>query len=373
MTTDNETDGGPMLTIEGLRKTYHTRHGEVEASKGLTFTVDEGEILALVGPSGCGKTTALRCVAGLETPDGGRIVIDGREVYSASAKSAVSPEHRDVGMVFQSYAVWPHMTVYENVAYPLRVSKERIPREELDRRVREALALVRISELADRRPAMLSGGQQQRVAIARAVARGSKVLLFDEPLSNLDAKLREEMRGELRALCKSVGATVLYVTHDLSEALALADRLLVLDGGTIAQEGAPEDIYFRPRSVFVASFLGHQNLLSGNATAQGDRIRIDTPVTSFTVGADASPVQTGAVSAVIRPEALSIRPVPDGQHDATIEESLFLGSTVEYLIRGKTGESLIARLPSLGERLAVQRTVAVTVDPSGVTLIDESA
>src|SRR5215469_11886998 len=241
------------------------RYGAVPAVNGISFTVGQGEHVTLLGPSGCGKTTTLRAVAGLEEPVGGSIRIDGETVFSTAQRRNVPTERRGVSMVFQSYAVWPHMSVVENVAYGLRVRK--LPRAQVAEAVERALDLVQMRALADRSAALLSGGQQQRVALARAIAFSPTVLLFDEPLSNLDAKLRAEMRVELRALQRRLGVTSLYVTHDQEEALAISDRVIVMNVGGIEQIGAPEDIYNRPKTRFVADFVGSANLIGGRITA----------------------------------------------------------------------------------------------------------
>src|SRR6516162_3791922 len=240
------------------------RYGAVPAVNGVSFTVGQGEHVTLLGPSGCGKTTTLRAVAGLEEPVGGSIRIDGETVFSTAQRRNVPTERRGVSMVFQSYAVWPHMSVVENVAYGLRVRK--LPRAQVAEAVERALDLVQMRSLADRSAALLSGGQQQRVALARAIAFSPTVLLFDEPLSNLDAKLRAEMRVELRALQRRLGVTSVYVTHDQEEALAISDRVIVMNVGGIEQIGSPEDIYNRPRTRFVADFVGSANLIAGRVT-----------------------------------------------------------------------------------------------------------
>src|ERR1700760_2853471 len=237
------------------------RYGDVTAVDSIGFAIAPGEMVTLLGPSGCGKTTTLRAVAGLETPTGGAIRLNGDTVYSATDRRNVPAEKRGVSMVFQSYAIWPHMTVFDNVAYGLRVRKR--PQAEVRANVERVLGLVQMQAFADRPASKLSGGQQQRVAVARAIAFSPSVLLFDEPLSNLDAKLRAEMRVELRELQKELGITALYVTHDQEEALAISDRVIVMNGGRIEQLGSPEDIYNRPRSRFVADFVGSANLITG--------------------------------------------------------------------------------------------------------------
>ena len=235
------------------------KFGDFTAVSGVDLAVREGEFVTLLGPSGCGKTTTLRMVAGLEQNTGGRISIGGRVVSDAERGLFVPAEHRALGMVFQSYAIWPHMTVFDNVAYPLRV--RRMGRSDIRARVLEALKLVEMADYADRPAPALSGGQQQRVAIARALVFEPALLLLDEPLSNLDARLRAQMGSEFRALQKRLGITSLYVTHDQQEAMALSDRVVVMQAGRVLQIGAPEEIYQRPLSQAVASFFGSPNLL----------------------------------------------------------------------------------------------------------------
>ena len=245
------------IEVQDLRIQY----GPVVAVHGVSFTVQPGEQLTLLGPSGCGKTTTLRALAGLERPSGGTIRIGGQAMFSGARHIDIPAEKRGLSMVFQSYAIWPHMTVFDNVAYGLRVRKR--PRAEIETKVRAALDLVQMARFADRRASQLSGGQQQRVALARACAFSPQVVLFDEPLSNLDAKLRADMRIELRELQHRLGVTSVYVTHDLEEALAMSDHIVVMHDGVIAQAGTPAEIYDRPRNAFVADFVGSSNLVSG--------------------------------------------------------------------------------------------------------------
>jgi iron(III) transport system ATP-binding protein len=247
----------PHIEVDALEVHY----GRVPAVAGVSFCVQPGEQLTLLGPSGCGKTTTLRAIAGLEQPTGGEIRIGGRPVYSSARGVNVPAEKRGLSMVFQSYAIWPHMSVFDNVAYGLRVRRE--GREEIAEKVDRALDMVQMSAFRDRRASQLSGGQQQRVALARAFVFQPSVLLFDEPLSNLDAKLRADMRIELRELQHRLGITSVYVTHDLEEALAISDRIVVMRNGAIEQIGTPADIYNLPRNAFVADFIGSANLIRG--------------------------------------------------------------------------------------------------------------
>src|SRR5467141_5280965 len=247
----------PHIEVDRLELYY----GSVPAVRGVSFNVLPGEQLTLLGPSGCGKTTTLRAIAGLEQPSAGEIRIDGVPVYSSERGIHMRAEKRGLSMVFQSYAIWPHMTVFDNVAYGLRVRRR--PEAEVTTRVREALDLVQLGELGARSASRLSGGQQQRVALARAFVFSPSVLLFDEPLSNLDAKLRAEMRVELKELQRRLDITSVYVTHDQEEALAISDRVIVMNVGVIEQIGTPQEIYDRPRSRFVADFVGSANLIRG--------------------------------------------------------------------------------------------------------------
>jgi iron(III) transport system ATP-binding protein len=254
-----------MLAVERLTKIFENSTDQIAGGvRDVSFRLEPATFFTLLGPSGCGKTTTLRCIAGLETPDEGRIAVEGRVLFDAKARINVPVEQRSVGMVFQSYAIWPHMTVAENVAFPFTVSKQRrYSRAEIEEGVRRALAIVGLDGFQPRSATRLSGGQQQRVALARAVVHEPRLLLLDEPLSNLDAQLRDEMRGELKRLQSKIGITTVYVTHDQSEALALSDQIAVMDRGRISQIGSPQDIYFRPVNPFVARFVGATNLLSG--------------------------------------------------------------------------------------------------------------
>ena len=304
------------IDLVGLEKAY----GATRVVKGLGLRVQSGELVALLGPSGCGKTTTLRMIAGLDHPDAGEISIDGQAVFGPGVR--VPPERRGLGMVFQSYAIWPHRTVAENVAYPLRLRK--LPRAEREARVVEALGWVRMAPLRDRMPHQLSGGQLQRVALARAMVGRPRVLLLDEPLSNLDAALREELRAEIATLRTRLGTTMVYVTHDQAEALALADRIAVMNGGLLEQLDAPDTLYRHPATPFVAGFVGGANLLEGEVEPQAAAflcagVRFDLPASLAR--------KPGRATLVVRPEDLAVGP---GGTPLTLSARLFLGHAVEY-------------------------------------------
>jgi len=258
-----------MIRIQNLHMYYQTERGRVHAVRGIDLDIQQGQFFTLLGPSGCGKTTTLRSVAGLETPEEGEIFVGDDLVFSSTARKVVPPYSRDIGMVFQSYAIWPHLNVFENVAFPLREMKRRLSQREIRDKVERALSLVHLDGLADRPAPFLSGGQQQRLALARAIVKEPRVLLLDEPLSNLDAKLREETRFELRELVKRLGITTLYVTHDQLEALTMSDIVAVMEQGRIAQQGSPVEIYQSPQDRFVANFIGLTNFIDGRVKAAG--------------------------------------------------------------------------------------------------------
>jgi iron(III) transport system ATP-binding protein len=251
------------VTLKNIKKAFD---GRVNAIAHLNLTIQHGEFFVLLGPSGCGKTTTLRCIAGLEDPEEGQIFIDNEAVLDKARGKFVNPEKRDIGMVFQSYALWPHMTVWDNIAYPLKTRK-RIKEAE-KHQIRSVLDLVDLNALTERYPSELSGGQQQRVALARAIVSHPRVLLFDEPLSNLDASLRIKLRLELRRLQKDIGYTAIYVTHDHAEALALADRIGIMRAGDLEQVGTPSEIFLKPKSRYVAEFVGFENIIAAQILAQ---------------------------------------------------------------------------------------------------------
>ena len=317
------------LTIRNLTKSY----GKTQVLKSFSEVFQDGEFVTLLGPSGCGKTTMLRMIAGFEIPTSGEIWIDDQLV--SGGKTLLPPEKRDIGMVFQSYAVWPHMTVFENVAYPLRI--QHVKKPELDSRVRRMLEVVHLSQYAERLPNQLSGGQQQRVALARALLAQPKLLLLDEPLSNLDAKLRESMRFEIKDIARESGITVVYVTHDQTEAMAMSDRIFLLNGGVVQQSGSPDEIYNHPANPFVADFLGKVDFFRGEATAE----RVFLPEWEQSLP-NPAPAVTGPVTVGIRPENIRIVPAEEGI-PGTVEKLYYLGDTTDCRLRvGKASVRLIA-------------------------------
>lgn len=317
------------LSVENLHLTY----GDNPVLKGVSMDLKRGEVVSLLGPSGSGKTTLLRAVAGLEKPSQGRIVIGNSAVYNGSARSEIPAEERNLGLVFQSYALWPHKTVFENVAYPLKLRK--IASAEITQRVQAVLDQLGLGHLAKRHPHQLSGGQQQRVAIGRALVYNPPVILLDEPLSNLDAKLREEARVFLRELIIKLGLSALMVTHNQNEAMAISDRILLLNNGKIEQQGTPQEMYGSPTTLFTAEFMGSNNRLPGKVVAlEGDRARIEGKDWALWGKAGAG-VQVGQEgSAVIRVERVRLGEDPQGnQLELPLLASMYLGDRWEYLFR----------------------------------------
>jgi ABC-type Fe3+/spermidine/putrescine transport system ATPase subunit len=321
-----------FLEVERLVAGY----GPVVAVNGIDFAVRKGEHVTLLGPSGCGKTTTLRAIAGLESPRGGRIVIDGTPVCDVAAGRHTPPERRGLSMVFQSYAIWPHMTVFDNVAFGLRARG--IGRERARPAVERALALVDLAGFGDRPATQLSGGQQQRVALARAIAYDSKVVLLDEPLSNLDAQLRVAMRAELRDLRRRLGFTAVYVTHDQEEAFALSDRIIVMRSGRIEQQGTPSEIHGAPRTRFVAGFLGMANIFAAEISSLSDspdvvEVRLGREIVLLA----RDPWRDGPVSRLavgFRPTEVHLEAGTDGEGTpGIISRTLFLGDVTHYYVR----------------------------------------
>ena len=328
---------------------------------GVSVTIARGEFFSLLGPSGCGKTTTLRMIAGFESPDAGRVLLGGADV------AGVPPYRRDVNTVFQDYALFPHLTVARNVAFGLDVGGT--PRAESERRVAESLAMVRLEGLGDRRPHELSGGQRQRVAVARAIARRPSVLLLDEPLGALDLQLRKEMQLELKHLQRRLGTTFVHVTHDQEEALALSDRIAVLDGGRVAQVGTPEELWDRPATAFVARFLGDANLLAGTVRSiDADGARIDVPGGSV-VATDAAGYAVGArVTVVVRPDRFAV--AADGALTGMVEETVFGGADVRLVVRLTPEVCVTVRRAADAEpRLAAGDAVRLGAHAAAVRLV----
>jgi len=349
------------------------RYGAVTAVRGVSFDVAPGEHVTLLGPSGCGKTTTLRAIAGLEHPESGEIRIDGQPVFSSTARVRVPPEQRGLSMVFQSYAIWPHMTVFDNVAYGLRVRKMALA--EIAERVGGALDLVQMRELATRSASKLSGGQQQRVALARAFVFGPAVLLFDEPLSNLDAKLRAEMRLEIKELQRALGITSVYVTHDLEEALAISDRIVVMRDGTIEQIGTPAEIYDRPRNRFVADFVGSANLIEGRPRpelAGPGQVALETAGGAVVHGiAHGRPAGERACFSVRTVHVRLSRERPAAAVNvwpATVRRRVFQGDFTQYHLDWD-GRALVVRDVS-ADPVAEGSTVYLTVEPRHCVLLE---
>ena len=348
-----------MIEIEDLKKQYVSDDGTPGGGVfGISFNVAEGELFTLLGPSGCGKTTTLRSIAGLELPERGRISLAGKDIYNSATRVSVPMYERDIGMVFQSYAIWPHMNVFENAAYPLKVSRTRnFSRKEIHEKVVEILEMVGLGEFIRRPSTQLSGGQQQRLALARALTREPRLLLLDEPLSNLDAQLREQMRVELKRLQQEWGVTTIYVTHDQSEALAISDRIAVMNEGLIAQIGTPKEIYNRPTSEFVAHFIGKTNLIHGAlaADAAADALaKVTTELGPLQCTFPAAVPATGNIAVVVRPESVVIAKqggAEAGELSAVnriagvVRNEIYLGEIIEYMVATDNGTEIVVRTP----------------------------
>ncbi|MGG5822018.1 ABC transporter ATP-binding protein [Falsiroseomonas sp. HW251] len=334
-------DEDPILRARGLGKTYPNAAAPAVAA--LDLDVRRGEFFTLLGPSGCGKTTTLRMIAGLERPDAGRIALAGETLSESTRNSFVPPHKRDIAMVFQSYAIWPHMTVFQNVVFPLE-GERGLDAATRRRRGMAALEQVGLAALADRGATLLSGGQQQRVALARAIVREAKLLLLDEPLSNLDAALREQMRTELKDLQRRIGTTSIYVTHDQEEALSLSDRIAVLRDGVLADLGTPEELYLRPRDAFTAAFIGRTRFLPCRVVARDDAGALVE--TEFGAVRCAAAAPDGTVQLMVRPEHILLGPPSadaPNRFAGTVEDVSFAGRTVAYAVRvGSTRLDVLA-------------------------------
>jgi iron(III) transport system ATP-binding protein len=342
------------MRVEGLYTEYPNERGEiVKAAQDVTFNVPEGKLFTLLGPSGCGKTTTLRSIAGLERPRVGEIAVKDRVVYSSSKGVFLPPNRRGFGMVFQSYAIWPHMTVYQNAAFPLEVGDKKYSRQQVRDKVMGVLAATQLEKFAEREATKLSGGQQQRLALARALVMEPQLLLLDEPLSNLDAKLREKMRFELKRLQRELRITTIYVTHDQSEALALSHEIAVMNEGRIQQIGSPREIYERPLNPFVADFVGSTNFLDGSVLGPdgGDgRYRVRTEIGDLTVLATEPLRADDKVLLSLRPEDVELQESkPDGLNvrEGRVDQKVFLGECVDFQVKLGERTLLSRRHPSL--------------------------
>jgi iron(III) transport system ATP-binding protein len=354
------------ITIDQLTKKF----GANIALNEISFRIEPGELFFLLGPSGCGKTTLLRNIAGFYLPEGGRILFDQEDV------TQLPPHKRNTGMMFQSYALWPHMTVAKNVAFGLE--ERRVPKAEITQRVQEALESVRMGAYAERKIAQLSGGQQQRVALARALVIRPRCLLLDEPLSNLDAKLRLEMRSEIRRVCKEFGLTAIYVTHDQKEALSISDRMAILEGGKIAQIGSPAEVYRRPVSRVVADFIGETNFIRGQVVeAAGERVVVQTSEGMFAGAkseAEWTPQAGEAVELSIRPEAWKLSPADDAGAKANVVrgrvgDSIYLGEVAQHALQGREVRLKIFELNPLTEGLSRETDFTARAEERDVVVL----
>ncbi len=359
------------IQIENLVHKYRDKKKFVTAVDNVSIDIQQSEFYTLLGPSGCGKTTTLRCIAGLEQPSSGEIHLGGTVVVSD--KVWVPTHRRDIGMVFQDYAVWPHMSVFENVAFPLRIAKQ-FSSSEIRDRVHEALALMNMEQYVNRRATQLSGGQQQRLSLARALVRQPKVLLLDEPLSNLDAKLRDQMRAELREIQRSVKVTTVFVTHDQVEALSLSNRIAVMKNGRVEQEGDPRDIYLSPNSSFVADFVGTTSMLTGvvNSVLSEDEVVLETSMGLLRCRAD-EPVTEGAhLLVAIRPEAIELTAEPTDSPNcfaADVTLALFVGEAIDYQLR--VGDETIRAKSPVRSSYGVGERVYLSMPPSACVILHE--
>ncbi len=368
------------LQVRNLYKRFDTDQGEVHAVEDVTFDVEAGAFFTLLGPSGCGKSTTLRCIAGLERPDDGDIILEDAVLVSSSQGMWTPPHKRPMGMVFQSYAIWPHMNVFENVAFPLKQGPQKFSGAETRERVMRALALVHLDELEKRPAPQLSGGQQQRLALARALVNEPKALLLDEPLSNLDAKLREEMRNELKQLTSSLGITTLFVTHDQLEALTLSDQVAVMDSGRLVQYGPPREIYEAPRNRFAAEFIGSANFFEGTVTDAVETGGVTGVETEHGVlrctAAEALP-QGARVAVAVRPENVTLHagapPEADGLNvlSGTVRSVVYLGNTLDCQV--EVGAALVKADVHPGEEMDEGAPVALSFKVSASRVVPVGA
>ena len=359
-----------MIEITNLCKSFVSGNKTVAAIDHVSIHVPEGEFFTLLGPSGCGKSTTLRCVAGLEKPDSGTIKIDGEIVFSSDQNIVIPAYQRDIGMVFQSYAIWPHMTVFENVAYPLKIKRR--PKDEIRARAMKALETVGLGGLENRPAPLLSGGQQQRVSLARALVKEPKVLLLDEPLSNLDAKLREQMRFEIKELQERLGITTLYVTHDQTEALAISDSIAVMSSGKLLDVAGPRDIHSRPNSEFTADFIGLTNTLRGRFKAEQDGLaRVDTAIGQFLCPIPAMGQVGDEFVIFIRPEDVAVsadRPVSRiNVFEGPVQALTFLGEIIDCQVL--VGETIVRARLHPKTRIEKGQRVYIEAEPQSLIMI----
>ncbi len=363
------------------------KYGDIQALKDINMEVERGSILGILGPTGSGKTTLLKCIAGIEMPDSGEIYIGGELMTSVTKRVFVKPEKRYIGMVFQSYALWPHMNVYENIAFPLKVRN--LPRGEINRRVREVISIVGLEGLEKKYPHQLSGGQQQRVALARALVYEPRILLLDEPLSNIDAKLRLELRSWIRGLVRKLNITTLYITHDQAEALSIADKIVVINKGMIMQQGTPEELYRRPTNLFVADFLGTSNILKGKIVEchRNNRelrvivygkleLRVETDVTKFNdcIGRDVYVTFKGEDVKISHKDKIDFPLNRINTYKGRIKDLLFEGPYIRALLEiedsGVEIKAIISR--EKYEMLSNSDYIAITIDPYKIHIIQDN-
>jgi iron(III) transport system ATP-binding protein len=351
-----------MIRVRALSKQFDAGSERVRALNDIGFDIESHTFFTLLGPSGCGKSTILRCVAGLETPDAGDIDIGGEPVFSSSRGINLPPNRRRIGMVFQSYAIWPHMTVYQNVAFPLEVQR----RSDVRARTMAALDVVELGALADRYASRLSGGQQQRVAFARAIVAEPQVLLLDEPLSNLDAALRDQMGSELRKLHERLRLTTLFVTHDQAEALSLSDRIAVMRDGRFIEVATPEALWHTPRTVFAAQFLGGANVLSGEARPEADGASVRTPFGVLRT----TRVAQGRVSLYVRPEHVTLVGPGEGvnRFDCVVVSQRFQGDLRDLELRLPNGGPALRCKARVGA-LPANHTVRIEIRPEHIEIL----
>jgi iron(III) transport system ATP-binding protein len=369
-----------VLNVIGLHAEYVSDKGVVvKAAQDVAFEVPQGKLFTLLGPSGCGKTTTLRSIAGLERPTLGTIEVNGKQVYSAQNKVFVPPNKRGFGMVFQSYAIWPHMTVFKNASFPLEVGNKKYSTKEIEQRVMKVLASVELNHVHERDATNLSGGQQQRLALARALVMEPQLLLLDEPLSNLDSKLREKMRFELKKIQRELGITTIYVTHDQSEALALSHEIAVMRDGRIVQRGTPRDIYEKPNSEFVADFVGTINFIKATVrtlkTANGNTV-LDSELGPLELPEHSDLREGEAVQVCVRPEDIHLcdatAPADHINHfKGTVHAKVFLGEVLDFQV--KVGDKVMLARVHPSQNTPVDHPIHIVLNPSDCIVLKMQA